>query len=44
MDTENSKINECNKFIYEFIEKLNLKNPIKIFHWLIYVFITHGTT
>ena len=29
MDTENSKINECNKFIYEFIEKLNLKNPNK---------------
>ena len=29
MDTENSKINECNKFIYEFTEKLNLKHPNK---------------
>ena len=28
MDTENSKINECNKFIYEFTEKLNLKHPL----------------
>ena len=27
MSTENSKTNEPNKFIYQFIDKLNLKNP-----------------
>ena len=27
MNTENSKTNESNKFIYQFINKLNLKNP-----------------
>ena len=27
MNTENSKINESNKFIYEFTDKLNLKTP-----------------
>ena len=27
MNTENSKTNEANKFIYQFTEKLNLKTP-----------------
>ena len=27
MNTLNSKTNECNKFIYQFTDKLNLKNP-----------------
>ena len=27
MNTENSKTNECNKFIDQFTDKLNLKNP-----------------
>ena len=27
MNTENSKINESNKFIYHFTDKLNLKTP-----------------
>ena len=27
MNTENSKANESNKFIYQFTDKLNLKNP-----------------
>ena len=27
MNTENSKTNESNKFIYQFTGKLNLKNP-----------------
>ena len=26
-DTENSKTNEFNKFIYQFTDKINLKNP-----------------
>ena len=29
MNTENSKKNECNKFIYQFTDKLNLKDPNK---------------
>ena len=29
MNTENSKTNETNKFIYEITDKLNLKNPNK---------------
>ena len=29
MDTENSKTNESNKFIYYFTDKLNLKNANK---------------
>ena len=29
MNTENSKTNESNKFIYQFTDKLNLKNPNK---------------
>ena len=28
MNTGNSKKNKPNKFIYQFIDKLNLKNPI----------------
>ena len=27
MNTENSETNECNKFLYQFTDKLNLKNP-----------------
>ena len=27
MNTENSKTNECNKFIYQFTDKCNLKTP-----------------
>ena len=27
MNTENSKTNECNKFIYQFTDKLHLENP-----------------
>ena len=27
MNTENSKTNESNKFIYQFTEKINLKSP-----------------
>ena len=29
MTTENCKTNEFNKFIYQFTDKLNLKNPNK---------------
>ena len=29
MNTENSKANEYNKFIYQFTDKLNLKTPNK---------------
>ena len=29
MNTLNSKTNESNKFIYQFTDKLNLKNPKK---------------
>ena len=29
MNTLNSKINEANKFIYQFTDKVNLKNPNK---------------
>ena len=29
MNTENSKTNESNKFIYQFTDKLNLKTPNK---------------
>ena len=29
MNTENSKTNESNKFIYHFTDKLNLKDPHK---------------
>ena len=29
INTENSKTNESNKFIYQFTDKLNLKNPNK---------------
>ena len=30
MNTENSKTNESNKFIYQFTDKLNLKTPNNI--------------
>ena len=29
MNTENSKTNESNKFIYQFTDKFNLKSPHK---------------
>ena len=29
INSENSKTNESNKFIYQFTDKLNLKNPNK---------------
>ena len=29
MNTLNSKTKECNKFMYQFNDKLNLKNPKK---------------
>ena len=29
ISTENGKTIECNKFVYEFTDKLNLKNPNK---------------
>ena len=32
MNAENSKIKESNKFLYEFTDKHNLKNPNKIWH------------
>ena len=35
MNTENSKINESNNFIYEFADKRMLKNSEKILHWFI---------
>ena len=36
MNTENSKTNESNKFIYQFTDKLNHKSQItKILDWFI---------
>ena len=32
MNTLNSKINESNKFIYQFTDKLDIKSPKKIWH------------
>ena len=29
MNTLNSKTNKCNRFVYQFTDKLNLKNPNK---------------
>ena len=29
MNALNSRTNECNRFIYQFTDKLNLKNPNK---------------
>ena len=29
MNTSNNKTNESNKFLYQFTDKLNLKNPNK---------------
>ena len=34
MNTENSKTNDSNKFIYQFTDKLNLKSPHKKKHWI----------
>ena len=42
MNTENSKANESNKFIYHFTDKLNLINPNNKNIGLFKVFITHG--
>ena len=40
MNSENSKANEYNRFIYQFTDKLNLKNPhnenIRLFNLSIY--------
>ena len=41
MNTENSKNNEPHRFRLTLADKLTLKNP-KIWHWLIYIFITLG--
>ena len=35
MNTESSKTNESNKFIYQFIDKLNLQNPNYKYIWLV---------
>ena len=35
MNTENSKTNESNKFVYQFTERLNLKNPNNKNIWLV---------
>ena len=32
MSTFNSKTNKTNRFLYQFIDKLNLKNPNEILH------------
>ena len=32
MNTENSKTKNSNKFVYNFTDKLNLKNPNKTLH------------
>ena len=44
MNTENSKTNESNKFIYQFTDKLNLKNPNKNIALVNQVFIIFGET
>ena len=41
MNTLNSKTNESNRFIYQFNDKFNLKNPNKN---MALVFIIHGKT
>ena len=35
MSTENSKANEFHKFTLSLANKLNLKDPNKMWHWLI---------
>ena len=35
MNTENSKTNQPNRFRLIIADKLNLKDPNKIWHWLI---------
>ena len=42
MNTLNSKTNECNKLIYQFTDKLNLKNPNK--NMALAVSTIHGST
>ena len=32
MNTSNSKTNKSNRFVHQFTDKLNLKNPNKILH------------
>ena len=44
MNTFNSKTNESNKFIYQFTDKLNLKNPNKNVSLANLLFIIHGKT
>ena len=34
MNTKNSKTNESNKFIYKFIDKINLKTPNSQKYWI----------
>ena len=44
MNTLNSKTNESNKFIYQFTDKLNLKNPNKNMALANLSIIIHGKT
>ena len=44
MNTLNSKTNESNKFIYQFTDKLNLKNPNKNIALANLSIIIHGKT
>ena len=44
MNTLNSKTNESNKFIYQFTDKLNLKNPNKTMALANLRILTHGKT
>ena len=44
MNTLNSKVNESNRFIYQFTEKLNLKNPNKNIALANLRIIIHGKT
>ena len=47
MNNKNSKTNESNKFIYQFTNKLNLKNPnnknIELVNLIIYINIKSTT-
>ena len=47
MNSKNSKTNESNKFIYQFTNKLNLKNPnnknIELVNLIIYINIKSTT-
>ena len=44
MNTLNSNTNESNRFIYQFNDKLNLKNRNRNMALVIYVFIIHENT